>query len=128
MQGGASYSTVLSGGGHPISNLLSCGREGIGVGSAVFVMRLVLWRRSGGDLIWDGLVSPGDRRVISDGSSREPLIVRRLTPPNLVHGALCCPHVPAPGKIVWGGFRDQLADDVGFRRAKLFDELLKHGF
>jgi hypothetical protein len=41
--------------------------------------------------------------------------------------ALCCPHVPALWEVFKSGLGDEVADDLGFRGAKLVDELLEFG-
>lgn len=49
-----------------------------------------------------------------DGLSRHlPMIPRLL--PNRWHGVLYGSHLPARGIILWGGLRDQLAEDLGSR-------------
>src|ERR671918_30574 len=103
--------------------IVSGGRLGICAASVTWIMGSCPFSRSRREAIRDGLVWPRERRVLSGGSSRDLPIVPRLLPDRW-HGVLGCPHLPALGKILRGGLRDRLADNLGFRSAKLLQELL----
>jgi hypothetical protein len=106
--------------------MVSGGRIGLWTASAVVVIKSYPLWRSGSEAIRDGSVSPGEQRVLSDESSRELLMVPRLLP-HRWHGARCGSQVPTVRKILRGGLHNELADDVGFRGAKLLDQVLQLG-